>query len=202
MITLAAGAEQYTTSTVTTAGFALGLALLGAEHWRWYKGAATPAPAPSGKGKGAAPAAAGGRSLDPKAMIPYWFGLACGILMVACPAGLLGTTAGILRWGGNGLGGTVMSTLTGRDATVMATAAAPGLDGYGAVVVTALAISLWFLRKSIAKATKGKWKKGLFTGVLLCISTGTAAFVAQTVVGGANDLGQFLLGQLATGTIL
>jgi hypothetical protein len=201
MITLAAGAEQYTTSTVTTAGFALGLALLGAEHWRWYKGAAAPAAAPAGKGKGA-PAPAAGRALDPKAMVPYWFGLICGILMVACPAGLLGTTAGILRWGGNGLGGTVMSTLTGRNATAMATASAPGLDGYGAVVVTGLAIALWFLRKGIAKATKGKWKKGLFTGVLLCISTGTAAFVAQTVVGGANDLGHFVLGQLATGSIL
>ncbi|MEH0574327.1 hypothetical protein QBA54_07485 [Streptomyces sp. B21-108] len=190
---LAAAVEQYTTGTVTTAGFALGLALLGTEHYRWYKGGGG-----GGKGKKGAPDVAAGPARDPKALIPYWFGIACGILMVACPAGLLGTGGGVLRWGGNGAGGWVMGTMTGQHATTMASAAAPGLDSYGAVVVTALVIALWFLRKNIAKAAKGKWKKGVLTGCLLCISTGTAAFIAAQVVGGANGIGALVLNGAAT----
>ncbi|MEU7048051.1 hypothetical protein [Streptomyces eurythermus] len=187
----AAEVSQFTSGTVTTAGFALGLALLGTEHYRWYKG-----------GGGAAAGAAGGGGRDPKALIPFWFGVVCGILMVACPAGFLGTAAGFLRWGTNGVGGMAMGWLTGKDGTTLANAAAPGLDSYGAVVITALTIALWWLRKSIAKAVKGKWKKGVLTGCVLCISTGTAAVIAQTVVGGANDLGSFVLGQIATGTLV
>ncbi|NED75261.1 hypothetical protein G3I51_23645 [Streptomyces sp. SID9944] len=194
MTALAAGVSQYTTGTVSTAGFALGLALLGAEHWRWLKTGG----APAGGGKKGAPPAASGGGRDPKVMIPYWVGIICGILMVACPAGLLGTGAGVLRWGGNGVGGWIMSTMTGQHATTMATAAAPGLNSYGAVVVTALVIALWTLRKGIAKAVKGKWKKGVLTGALLCISTGTAALIATHVVGGANGLGEMLLQGAAT----
>lgn len=197
MNALAAEVSQYTTGTVTTAGFALGLALLGSEHYRWYKGSGGGGGGGKGK-KGAAPVAAAGPARDPKALIPYWFGITCGILMVACPAGILGTVAGVLRWGGNGVGGWVMSFMTGQKASTMATAAAPGLNSYGAVVVTALVISLWLLRKGIAKAVKGKWKKGVFTGALLCISTGTAAFIAAQIVGGANGIGELVLQGAAT----
>ncbi|MYR45070.1 hypothetical protein [Streptomyces sp. SID5910] len=193
MITVAAEVSQYTTGTVTTAGFALGLALLAAEHWRWYK---TGGGAAAAAGRGAAPAATNSR--NPKALIPYWFGITCGILAVACPAGLLGTGTSVLRWGGNGVGGWIMSTMTGQRASTMASAAAPGLNSYGAIVVTALVIALWTLRKNIAKAVKGKWWKGVFTGALLCISTGTAAFIAVQVVGGANGLGEFVLQGAAT----
>lgn len=201
MNALAAGVEQYTTGTVTTAGFALGLALLGSEHYRWFKGGSGGGGG-GGKGKKGAPVEAAGPARNPKAMIPYWFGIVCGVLFVACPAGLLGTGASVLRWGGNGLGGWVMSFMTGQKATTLASASAPGLDSYGAVVVTALVFALWLLRKAIAKASKGKWKKGVFTGCLLCISTGTAAAIAGVIVGGANGIGQFALGQLATGTLL
>jgi hypothetical protein len=50
-------------------------------------------------------------------------------------------------------------------------------------------VTLWLVRKQVPKLPKGKWKKGVFIGIMLCISTGTAAIVAQTVIGGANDLG-------------
>lgn len=198
-IQLAAGVEQFATTGVTTAGFALGLALLGVEHWRWYKGGAT-APAPAG-GKGAAPAA-GGKARDPLALIPFWFGVAFGILMVACPSGLLGALADILRWGGNGAGGLVMSWMTGQSAATIAQASAPRLDMYGAPVVTALLMVLWWQRKAVARVVKGKFKKGVLTGVLMCITTGTAAIIAQTVVGSTNDLGRFLFDTLTTGTLV
>ncbi|MFF1381457.1 hypothetical protein [Streptomyces sp. NPDC058308] len=82
-----------------------------------------------------------------------------------------------------------MGFLTGQNATTFAQAAAPRLDDKGAIVVTALAVGLWLVRKKVPKLPKGKWKKGVFIGVMLCISTGTAAVIAQAVVGGANDLG-------------
>ncbi|MFF9002632.1 hypothetical protein ACF1GW_35585 [Streptomyces achromogenes] len=189
---LAAEVSRFTSGTVTTAGFAVGLALLGVEHYRWYKVG----------GGAAAGAAGGGSSRDPKALIPFWFGIVCGILMVACPAGFLGTAAGFLRWGTNGAGGMAMGWLTGKDGSTLASASAPGLDGYGAVVITALTMALWWLRKSIAKAVKGKWKKGVLTGCVLCISTGTAAIIAQQVVSSTNQLGHFVLGQIATGTLV
>ncbi|WP_225825620.1 hypothetical protein [Streptomyces naphthomycinicus] len=187
--TLAAGTSQFTTSTVTTAGAAVGLALLGTEHWRWYKGGAS-----------AGPGGGGGR--DPKALIPFWFGLTFGILMVACPSGALGDLAGILRWGGNGAGGTVMGFFTGQDPATIATASAPTLDGYGATVVTALVIVLWLLRKQFAKLIKGKWWKGVATGALLCFSTGVAATVAQLVIGNTNGLGRYLFDSIVHGTPL
>ncbi|WP_392967212.1 hypothetical protein [Streptomyces sp. LN245] len=198
--TLAAGTDQFTATTVTTAGFALGLALLGTEHYRWYRGSGSPAAAPAGKGKApAAPAAA--KALDPKAMIAYWFGMACGILMVACPAGLLGAVSGMFRWAGNGIGGMAMTWFTGQDAATLAHGGAPTVDGFGAILVTGLFISLFWLRKVIPKATRNKWWKGVGTSSLLCITTGTAAIVASAVVGGTNDLAHYLLDAMATGTI-
>lgn len=185
--------NRFATTSITTAGFALAVALLGVELWRWYKG---------GKGGGDDHHGGhGGSARDPKALIPLALGIVCGILAVACPSGLLGKGAGVLRWGGNGVGGTIMQTLTGQGGAPLGEAAAPTLDGYGAVVVTALFIALWLLRKQIPKLPKGKWKKGLFIGVMLCVSTGTAAVVAQSVVGGANNLGHQLLTSITTGTL-
>jgi hypothetical protein len=190
--------NQFATSTVTTAGFALAVGLLGAELWRWWKGGSAGG---GGKGKKGAPTEAAGPARDPKALIPIVFGMVFGILMVGCPSGLLGSGDDILRWGGNGVGGTLMGVLTGQDGITFAQAAAPRLDGYGAVVVTALTITLWLVRKQIPKLPKGKWKKGVFIGIMLCISTGTAAVVAQTVVGGANDLGRQIFQVVETGDV-
>ncbi|WP_030569636.1 hypothetical protein [Streptomyces aureocirculatus] len=187
--TLAAG--QYTTTTISTAGFALGLALLGTELWRWHKG--------GGGGAGAAP---GGSSRDPKALLPLGFGIACGILMIACPAGLLGTAAEFLRWGGNSVGDVSMKWLTGTPSQTLGTAATPRIDGYGAIVVAALFIALIILRKTFGKIIKGKWWKGVVVGVLLCVSTGTAALVAQQVVDGVNGVGAWAIGGLAEGTLV
>jgi len=190
--TVAAG--QYTTATISTAGFALGLALLGVELWRWHKG---------GGGRAAGPGApAGGGGRDPKALIPLGFGIVCGILMIACPAGLLGTLASFLRWGGNSVGDVAMKWATGVPSQTLGTAATPRIDGYGAIVVAALAVTLILLRKNIAKVTKGRWWKGVLVGVLLCVSTGTAALVAQQVIAGVNGLGAWAIGGLATGTIV
>jgi hypothetical protein len=198
--TLAAGVDQFSATAVTSAGFALGLALLGIEHYRWYRGSSAPAAAPAGKGK--APAAPAAKSLDPKAMIAYWFGMTCGILMVACPAGILGTITDVFRWGGNGLGGMAMSWLTGQQGTPLAQGGAPTVDGLGAVLVTALFVALFLLRKAVPKAARGKWWKGVFTSSLLCITTGTAAVIAAGVVGGTNDLSAYLLGAVVHGSIV
>jgi hypothetical protein len=199
-VALAAGVQQYTSQTVTTAGFAVGLALLAVEHWRWYKGSGGGG---GGKGKGkGAPADGGGAARDPKVLIPYWFGFVFGVLMVACPSGLLGTGASILRWGGNGAGGWVMSTMTGQHAVSAMPSGAPALSEYGAGVVTVMVLVLLWQRKRIAKLIKGKWWKGLLSGVLLCITTGTAAMLAQTIVGGTNDLGEFLFTTVTTGTLV
>jgi hypothetical protein len=191
-------ASQYTTTTISTAGFALGLALLGVELWRWHKGGA----GGGGKaGKGAPPVATG-PSKDAKALIPLGFGIVCGILMIACPAGILGTLASFLRWGGNSVGDLAMKWITGTPSQTLGTAATPRIDSYGAIVVAALAVSLWLLRKSIAKATKGKWWKGVLIGCLLCVSTGTAALIADQVVTGVNGLGQLAIGTIAKGELL
>lgn len=192
--TLAAGLEQYTATSVTTAGFALGLALLVVEHWRWFKGSGG-----GGKGKGDD---GGGAARDPKALVPYWFGVAFGVLMVACPAGLLGVGADVLRWGGNGAGGWVMSTMTGQNASAVGATGAPGLNQYGALVVTGLVLVLFWQRKRIAKLAKGRWKKGVVSGVLLCITTGAAAILATAIVNGTNDVGRFLFDTVTTGTLL
>jgi hypothetical protein len=182
--------NSYTTSSITTAGFALGMALLGAELWRWHKG---------GKGKGGDDG--GGAAKDPKALIPLGFGMTCGILMIACPAGLLGGLAGLLRLGGNTVGDLAMNWLTGARSSTLGTAATPRIDQYGAIVVTAVVLVLWLMRKTFAKAIKGKWKKGVLIGILLSVSTGMAAVVAQQVVDGANGIGAWAITGLATGTL-
>ncbi|MFD6024541.1 hypothetical protein [Streptomyces griseoluteus] len=196
MSTLAAG--QYTTTTISTAGFALGIALLGIELWRWHKGGA------KGSSKGGAaggPPGAGGGGKDPKALLPLGFGILCGILMIACPAGLLGSLAGFLRWGGNSVGDLAMDWMTGAQSTQLGTAATPRIDSYGAIVVTALFLTLFALRKGFAKLVKGKWWKGVLVGVLLCVSTGTAALIAAQIIDGVNGLGAWAIGGLVHGNI-
>lgn len=192
-VTVAAG--QYTTATISTAGFALGLALLGTELWRWHKGGKGGGP----KGKGDD---GGGAARDPKALLPLGFGIVCGILMIACPAGLLGTLASFLRWGGNSVGDVAMKWMTGVDSQGLGTAATPRIDDKGAIVVAALFFVLFLLRKTFAKLVKGRWWKGVLVGVLLCVSTGTAALIAQQVVEGANGLGAWAIGGIARGTIV
>lgn len=196
-VQLAAGVDQFTAVGVTTAGFALGLALLGVEHYRWFKGSSAPA-APAGK-KGGPPAPAAARSLDPKAMIAYWFGMVCGILMVACPGGLANVVSEFFRWAGNGIGGLGMSWLTGQEGAPLAQGGAPQIDGFGAVLVSALFLALIMLRKAIPKGVRGKWWKGVFTSSLLCITTGTAALIAAAVVTGTNDLSRLVLDAVTHG---
>jgi hypothetical protein len=188
---------QITTTALTTAGLAVGIGLLAVEHVRWWRGGGGAAAAAKG-----APGGGGGAAKDPKALIPFWFGVTVGTLAVACPAGMLGTGAGVLRWGGNGLGGWVMSTMTGQQATTVAHASAPRLDGYGALVVTALVIGLVLLRKQFAKVPKGKWWRGVWAGTLLAIGTGTFAMIGDTVVPAVNGLGAWVIGGLVNGTIL
>ena len=188
---------QYTTTAISTAGFALGLALLLTDLWRWHKGGKG-----GGKGKGKGADDGGGAAKDPKALIPLGFGIVCGILMIACPAGLLGTLAGFLRWGGNSVGDLAMNALTGTASQNLGTAATPRIDGYGAIVVTAITVALWSLRKSIAKAVKGKWWKGVLVGVLLCVSTGTAALIAGQIVDTVNSVGAWTIGAITEGTLV
>lgn len=195
MSTVTLAATQYTTTTISTAGFALGLALLATELWRWHKGG-------GGAGAKAGPGAAPGGGRDPKALLPLGFGIVCGILMIACPAGILGTLAEFLRWGGNSVGDVAMKWLTGAPSQTLGTAATPRIDGYGAIVVAALFFVLFLLRKTFAKLIKGKWWKGVLVGVLLCVSTGTAAVIAQQVVEGVNGLGAWAINGIAKGTIV
>lgn len=205
MITLAALVPtNLTSNTLTSAGLAVGLALLAVEHITWWRGGSGGAAAATGgkgKGKGAPAAAPAGKARDPQALVPFWSGVAFGTLMVACPAGLLGTAAGFLRWGGNGIGGLVMSWMTGTNASAIASAGAPALDQYGALVVTALVIVLWLLRKKVPKITKGRFKKGIFVGVLLAIGTGVFAYIGNAVIPGANEFGAWALNGLVHGTI-
>ncbi|WP_327725743.1 hypothetical protein [Streptomyces europaeiscabiei] len=192
MTTLAA-VGQLTTNSLTTAGLAVGVGLLAVEHVRWWRG-----------GGGAAAAAGpggGGAAKDPKALIPFWFGVTFGTLAVACPAGMLGAGAGFLRWGGNGIGGWVMSSMTGQSASVVANASAPALTEYGAIVVTVLVIVLWLLRKQIPKVAKGKWWRGVWAGTLLAIGTGTFAMIGNLVVPGANDIGSWAIEGLVHGVL-
>lgn len=200
MITIAAGAvTEYTSATLTSAGLALGISLFAVEHVRWWRGGSGGGGA-KGKGKGA-PAEAGGKAKDPMALVPFWSGVTFGTLMVACPAGLLGTLAGILRWGGNGVGGMAMDWMTGQDSATVATAAAPHLDDKGALVVTALVIALWLLRKTFAKAIKGKFKAGVWAGTLVAIGTGAFAAIGNAVVPGANGIGAWAMGALVDGSL-
>ncbi|MDX2623834.1 hypothetical protein PV356_30725 [Streptomyces sp. WI03-5b] len=190
-ITLAAGLGDMTSTTLTSAGLAVGIGLLAVEHYTWWRGSGGGAAVAGKKG---GPAESGGKARDPKALVPFWFGVAFGTLMVACPAGLLGYGAGILRWGGNGAGGLVMSWMTGQDATTIANAAAPRIDGNGALVVTVLVIVLYLLRKKFAKIAKGRFWKGVLVGVLVAIGTGIFAVIGNMVVPGVNDIGAWCTG--------
>ncbi|MEU0808779.1 hypothetical protein [Streptomyces sp. NPDC005970] len=200
MITLAAELGSMTSTTLTSAGLAVGVGLLATEHVRWYRGGAT-APA-AGGGKKGGPIESSGKSRDPKKLVPFWFGIAFGTIAVACPAGLLGSGAGFLRWGGNGIGDLVMSKLTGQTSGTVASASAPALTGNGALVVTALVISLFLLRKTFTKALKGTWWRGVWAGTLLAIGTGTFAAIADFVVPGVNDLGAYLMNGVVHGTLV
>ena len=192
-----------TTNVITSAGFAFGIVLLLVQHARWWGVAALV----KGGGGGAAalakpgaPAAdTGGGKRDPVQLVLLWVGIAFGTLMVACPAGMLGAAAGFLRWGGNGIGGTVMSTLTGHDATTIAAASAPTLDDYGAIMVTILVGVYWLLRKQIPKPIKQKMRAGIWCGALLSIGTGVFASIGNLVIPATNQLGADLLGGLAHG---
>ncbi|MFI1889837.1 hypothetical protein [Streptomyces jumonjinensis] len=182
---------QFTSTAITAAGLTIGIALLLVEHFRWWK-----------TGGGGAAAGGGGGNRDPKALIPFWFGIAFGTLMVACPAGLLGTAAGFLRWGGNSIGDFLMSTLTGQKSSTVAAAAAPRLDSNGALIVTAIVITLFLLRRQIAKVAKGRFKWGVVAGTLLAIGTGTFAVIGQLVVPSVNSAGAALIGNIVHGEIL
>lgn len=191
--TLAVGFGDMTSYTVTSAGLAVGVGLLAVEHVTWWRG--------GGGAATAAGAAPGGKAKDPKLLIPTWFGIAFGTLMVACPAGLLGYTSGVLRWGGNGIGGLVMSWMTGQNASTVAASSTPRIDGNGALVVTVLCIVLFLMRKKFPKDTKGKFKKGVLIGVLLAIGTGVFAVIGDLVAPGANSLGAWAMSSLIHGTL-
>lgn len=193
--------DAATSGVITGAGFVLGVALLIAEHLRWWRGSGGAAAA-GGKGNKGGPVESAGKAKDPKELLPYWFGNAFGHLMVACPAGLLGVAAGLMQWGGNTGAGTVMDIVTGQTAPVVATASVPALDWYGALVVLAVVLVLWMLRKSFAKVVKGRWWRGVFSGTLLAIGTGTFALIGDTVIPGANDLGAWAFGGLVSGALL
>ncbi|MFD3802627.1 hypothetical protein ACFWTC_03140 [Streptomyces sp. NPDC058619] len=176
---------QFTSYALTGAGLVVGVALLVVQHARWWK-----------------TGVAGGGGRDPKELIPFWSGIGFGTLMVACPAGLLGVAAGALRWGGNSLGDFVMSTMTGQRSAVVAAAAAPRLDGNGALIVTVLVISLFLLRKAFAKVAKSGFKTGVWSGTLLAIGTGVFAVIGNAVIPAVNSVGAQLIGSAVHGTFL
>jgi hypothetical protein len=198
-----------TSNVITSAGFALGVVILLVQHARWWgvtallktSGGGT-APTVGKKGAPAAPADTGGGKRDPVQLALLWLGIAFGTLMVACPAGLLGTAAGFLRWGGNGIGGTLMSGLTGHDAATVATASVPILDDNGAIIVTILVGVYWLLRKHIPKPIKAKMRAGIWCGALLGIGTGVFASIGNAVIPATNQLGAQLLGGLVHGTFV
>ncbi|TMU98082.1 hypothetical protein [Streptomyces sp. DASNCL29] len=202
MITLAAEVGSMTSTTLTSAGLAVGIGLLAVEHVKWWRGGTAPA-ASGGKGKkGGGPVESAGKKRDPMKLVPFWFGIAFGTIAVACPAGLLGTGAGFLRWGGNSVGNLVMDKMTGQTSTAIASASAPRLDGSGALIVTALVITLFLLRKTFAKVLKGKFWWGVWAGTLLAIGTGTFAAIGNFVVPGVNDLGAYLVDGVVHGTLV
>jgi hypothetical protein len=196
-----------TSNVITSAGFALGIVILLVQHARWWGVTALiksggGAAAPASKKGAPAPADTGGGKRDPVQLALLWLGIAFGTLMVACPAGLLGTVAGFLRWGGNGIGGTIMSGLTGHDAATVGTASVPTLDDNGAIVVTIVVGLYWLLRKGIPKPVKQKMRAGIWCGALLGIGTGVFASIGNAVIPATNNLGAQLLGSLVHGTFL
>lgn len=191
MNALAAGvATQFTTTALTGAGLAVGLALLAVDHYAWWHGS------------GGAPAAGGGTAKDPKALIPTWSGIAYGVIMVGCPAGALGWVSSLLRWGGNTFGGFIMSFFTGQNSGTVATASAPALSSDGALIVTALTLTLWLLRKKFPKEARRKFKRGVWIGCLLTIGTGMFAYLGMTVIPTVNEIGGQLIGNVVHTNIL
>ena len=193
--------NNMTSSTLTSAGLAVGVGMLLVEHIRWWRAGGGGAAAASGGGKKGAPAAAAGRSRDPIVLAQTWMGIAFGTLMVACPAGMLGTAAGFLRWGGNGIGGTVMQSMTGAHAETVANASAPTLDANGSIVVTALVFVLFLLRKTYAKHIRSRFLRGVFIGTIVAIGTGVFAMIGQAVVPGVNDLGAQIMGHIVHSSV-
>jgi hypothetical protein len=191
------------TTTVTLGGLAIGLFLLVRELWTWWRGgsggAASAAPAGKGKGGGGAPA---GKARDPKALLPFATGIAFGALCVACPAGLLGTAAGLVRSASNGGGGLVMQKATGQAAPAVAQAAAPALTPYGAFITTVVLFLAVFAWKKLSKVIKGKFRNGVWAGTLLTISSGVLAFIGATVIPVANSIGSGLVGAVTHGNFV
>ncbi|MEU9000520.1 hypothetical protein [Streptomyces sp. NPDC048551] len=193
MNTLAAAAfGQFSTTALTGAGLAVGLSLLAVDHYTWWKGS----------GGGAAAAGGGASGKDIKALIPTWFGIAYGVIMVGCPAGALGIIGGVLRWGGNTAGGALMGFFTGQKAGTVATASAPTLTWEGALVVTALTLTLWSLRKKFPAEARRKFKRGVWIGCLLTIGTGVFAYLGTLVIPSVNEVGAQLLDSVVHGTSL
>jgi hypothetical protein len=190
---------NFTSNTITVGGLAVGVILLLHELWLWWRGGGGGA----GKGgtkKGGPVSAGGGKSRDPKVLIPFAGGIAFGQLCVACPAGLLGTFAGVLRWAGNGVGGTGMSGATGHSPSTIAQGSAPALTDGGALVTTIFLGLLILMWKKLPKQVRAKLTKGVWCGTLLGIGTGLAAVIGAAVIPTANDLGQQLIGVITTGT--
>ncbi len=94
-----------------------------------------------------------------------------------------------------------MGWFTGQDAAPLAQGGAQQVDGFGGILVTALFVSLFFLRKVIGKPVRGKWWKGVFTASLLCITTGTAAVISGALVDGTNELARVILDAATKGTL-
>ncbi len=184
--------NSFTSSAITGAGLAVGIALIAVEAYRWWK---------TGGGASAA-GGGGGGGRDPKALVPFGGGIGFGTLMVACPAGLLGVSAGFLRWGGNSFGDFLMRSMTGQTSATVATGGAPALDGNGALIVTAVVLALFLLRKSFPKVSKGKFWRGVFAGTLIGIGTGMFAVIGQLVVPSVNSLGAQLLGAVVHGSLV
>lgn len=191
------------TNVVTLGGLTIGLFLLVRELWMWWRGGGGAASAaPSGGKKGATPAASAGKARDPKALAPFASGIAFGALCVACPAGLLGTFAGIVRSLSNSAGGVVMQKATGQAAPAVAQATAPALNGYGAFVTSVVLLLVIVVWKKLSKVIKGKFRNGVWAGTLLTISTGVFAVIGASVIPTANSIGSGLVGAITHGNFV
>jgi hypothetical protein len=184
----------HTTQTLTLGGLLIGVTVLAYELWMWWRTGSSGGTAPIGPGTTA------GRGRDPKALAPLASGIAFGAMCVGCPAGLLGAFAGLLRGLGDGAGGGALHAATGHTAPAVANAAAPGLDDYGATVVTITLLLVLIAWKRLAKTTKGHFRNGVIAGCLLCISSGAFAYIGLIVIPACNGLGHQAVGGLVGGT--
>lgn len=190
------------TTTVTLGGLTIGLFLLFRELWTWWRGGGGAASATPVGGKGKGGGAPAGKARDPKALAPFGTGIAFGALCVACPAGLLGMGAGLVRSASNGVGGLVMQKATGQAAPAVAQAAAPALSPYGAFVTTVALFLVVFVGKKLSKAIKGKFRNGVWCGTLLTISSGVLAVIGAAVIPMANGIGSGLVGAVTNGNFV